>query len=185
MICPTELSNEFSRVLLIPKGQTFIRGSQIQLKKISIPYNLIEDHKVNPYIQLSPNNLERETFEYKKEESFFCTSMSYYVGDVAGTGTTPTSPQENEFINDRILKTTKNLGANLKIKKRVTKVARTVIDAVSFLFAKGPYYETLSSPDFNNPAQDSKINQQKPDSWSKLIIDTNEYDIDSYERNNI
>jgi len=101
------------------------------------------------------------------------------------TSTPSTSPQENEFINDRILKTTKNLGANLKIKKRVTKVARTVIDAVSFLFAKGPYYETLSSPDFNNPAQDSKINQQKPDSWSKLIIDTNEYDIDSYERNNI
>ena len=104
MICPTEISNEFSRVLLIPKGQTFIRGSQIQLKKISIPYNLIEDHKVNPYITMSPENLEREVQLYKREEAFFCTSMGYHVGDVTGTGTPPTSPQDNEGSKfDRLL----------------------------------------------------------------------------------
>ena len=110
------------------------------------------------------------------------TDSTLYLAEpsksTTSTSSSTTSSQEVEFINDRILKATKKLGNNLKIKKRATKVARTVIDAVSFLFAKGPYYETLSS---------SEVNIQKTDSWNKLIIDTNEYeyDIDSYERNTI
>lgn len=101
MISPSTVSSEFSRVLLIPKGQTFIRGSQSQLKQISIPYCLIDDHKVNSYTLLSPDNHARERQEYMKEEAFFCTSMGYHVGDVSSSSTVPTSPQENKF--DRLL----------------------------------------------------------------------------------
>ena len=73
------------------------------MKRTSIPYNLVDDHKVNPYTQLSPDNNERERQEYMKEEAFFCTSMGYHVGDVASSGTPPTSPQDPETKFERLL----------------------------------------------------------------------------------
>jgi hypothetical protein len=112
---------------------------------------------------------------------------SYNIPNIPSTTTTISSSisssiSSEEVIsnNNRIVESARNLGANINIKKRVKKVARTVIDAVSFLFAKGPYYETLSSSDVidNNYNNNNNI-------WNNLVIDTNQYEIDSTERNSI
>jgi len=99
MISPTDISTEFSRILLIPKGYTFIRGSQLQLKDVNVPYVTMEGHKVHPYIPMSPENLERKHQEYYKEESFFAVSAGYHIGDVAS----PTSPQSDVNKSDRLI----------------------------------------------------------------------------------
>ena len=102
MICPAEISTEFTRILLIHQGYTFIRGSQLQLKDVTIPYVTMEGHKVHPYIPASPDNFERKYQEYNREESFFAESASYHIGDVISP-TSPQSPHGSVSKSDRLL----------------------------------------------------------------------------------
>jgi len=120
------------------------------------------------------------TEEYSSSSSSSSSSIEN-INNIPISSTPTPIFEDSNIINDE---SNINIRSKLKIKKRLGKVAgkvaRTVLDALSFLVAKGPYYETLSSSEDFIQKQGSKWNNFN----NNFIIDTHS-EMDSFERNKI